>query len=205
MQIVHLTASTLFGGPERQMLGLAEHLPPEYETSFVSFCEHHQCEPFLAQVRERGFDGTALNHDTPHLRSATDELTALLAIRGADVLLCHGYKSNLVGQLAARRLGIPAVAVSRGWTWENLKVRMYETVDRLHLRYMDHVVCVSEGQAQKVRRTGVRNARMSVIRNSAQVGRFVEPTAETRQTLLRYFPDSRNHRPCHRRRGSAQP
>ena len=188
MQIVHLTASTLFGGPERQMLGLAEHLPPQYVTTFVSFCEHRKCEPFLAKVREHGFDGFALEHDTPYLRTATDELTELLTDRGADILLCHGYKSNLVGRLAARRLGIPVVAVSRGWTWENLKVRMYETVDRLHLRFMDHVVCVSEGQAQKVRRTGVRNTKLSIIRNSAQVARFKEPRPDDRAMLLQRFP-----------------
>ena len=54
--------------------------------------------------------------------------------------------------LAARRTGVPVVAVSRGWTGENLKIRLYETLDRLHLRFMDHVVAVSDGQAEKVRR-----------------------------------------------------
>src|SRR5947207_765755 len=37
--IVHLTASAFLGGPERQMLGLAEVLPPEYRTVFLLFPE----------------------------------------------------------------------------------------------------------------------------------------------------------------------
>lgn len=37
MNIVHLTASTFYGGPERQMLGLARHLPDSYRSSFLSF------------------------------------------------------------------------------------------------------------------------------------------------------------------------
>src|SRR5438128_1717991 len=39
MRLVHLTASPFFGGPERQMLGLADALPPGYDTTFVSFAE----------------------------------------------------------------------------------------------------------------------------------------------------------------------
>src|SRR6185437_11358572 len=98
-------------------------------------------------------------HDTPHLWAALSEITGHLERIEADVLCCHGYKANLVGRLAARRQKIPAVAVARGWTAENLKVRLYERLDRFHLRWMDHVVCVSEAQAARVRRAGVRPER----------------------------------------------
>ena len=43
MQIVQLMASPFFGGPERQMLGLARALPPEYRTTFLSFSESGRC------------------------------------------------------------------------------------------------------------------------------------------------------------------
>jgi len=188
MNVVHLTASTLFGGPERQMLGLAEHLPPEYRTTFVSFREGGRCADFLQTVAVKGFEAVALEHDTPHLRASTRELTGLLALRGADVLLCHGYKANLIGRLAARRAGIPVVGVSRGWTWENLKVRAYEAIDRLHLRFLDHVVCVSDGQAAKVRRTGVPLRTISVIRNSARLDAFANPDPTFAVQLRSYFP-----------------
>ena len=137
-----------------EALGLAEHLPPDYRTTFVSFSEGGWCGEFLRTVRGRGFDGVQLAHDTPHLIAATDELTALLRERAADMVFCHGYKANLLGRVAARRAGLPVVAVSRGWTRENLKVRTYELLDRWHLRFLDRVVCVSEGQAAKVRRVG---------------------------------------------------
>ena len=54
MHLVHLTASPFFGGPERQMFGLARALPPEYEVTFVSFGEGGRCEPFLDAVRRAG-------------------------------------------------------------------------------------------------------------------------------------------------------
>src|SRR5262249_46837542 len=56
MKIVHLTASTFYGGPERQMLGLAQHLPERYETRFLSFAEGGRCRSFLGAVRQAGFE-----------------------------------------------------------------------------------------------------------------------------------------------------
>jgi glycosyltransferase involved in cell wall biosynthesis len=183
MHIVHLTASAFFGGPERQMLGLAGALPSEYASSFVSFAEGGRCRTFLSRARAAGFDAAELIHDTPDLRASVRELTAFLRGNVADVLITHGYKSNLLGRPAARRAGIPIVSVSRGWTGENVKVWCYEAVDRFHLRFMDRVVCVSASQAERVRRAGVPPERVRVIRNAARLPAFADPDPAARQVL----------------------
>jgi glycosyltransferase involved in cell wall biosynthesis len=189
MNLVHLTASALFGGPERQMLGLADALPQSVRTTFVSFREGGRCAAFLNEAHERGFPAVELAADTPNLVAAARELAGVLCRADCDVLLCHGYKANLVGRLAARRAGVPVVAVSRGWTGEDRKVRLYEWLDRRHLRLMDHIVCVSDGQAAKVRRwCRVPAARVTVIRNSARPNAYVTPNPAARRTLLGFFP-----------------
>jgi len=188
MIVAHLTASTFFGGPERQMLGLAEHLPAAWPSVFVSFREGDRCRTFLEEGRARSHRAFALANDTPHLFAATRELTELLSRESVQALCCHGYKANLVGRVAARRLGIPAVAVSRGWTGENFKVYCYESIDRFHLPWMDHVVCVSEAQAEKVLRVGVAQKQVSVIRNAIDPRRFSKPAPDARQKLLAHFP-----------------
>jgi glycosyltransferase involved in cell wall biosynthesis len=186
MNIVHLTASTFYGGPERQMLGLAAALPDD-RSAFITFAEGGRGRSFLARVRKEGFGAITLENDTPRLRAAARELTANLERLRADVLLCHGYKANILGRIAARRRGIPAVAVSRGWTGESPRVRVYETIDRLHLRWMDHVVAVSEAQAAKVRRCGVRAERLRVIHNAIDVERFTTPDSGYEAKLRRLF------------------
>jgi glycosyltransferase involved in cell wall biosynthesis len=182
MRIVHLTASTFFGGPERQMLGLAEALAHRSSTIFLSFSERGRCRTFLNVVRQAGFDGAELHHDTPHARLAIREIASFLRGNFADVLVTHGYKSNLLGRPAARQAGIPIVSVSRGWTGENLKVWCYEALDRFHLRFMDRVVCVSQCQADRVIRTGVDPERIRVIRNAARLRAFddIDPDGLTR-------------------------
>jgi glycosyltransferase involved in cell wall biosynthesis len=172
MHLVHLTASTFFGGPERQMLGLATHLSREYRTTFLSFSEQGKCRPFLAEARHAGFEANELEHDTPDFRATVRALANSLRNANADVLLSHGYKANMLGRIAARRVGIPIIGVSRGWTGETLKVRCYDALDRMHLRWLDRVVCVSEGQAQKVRKLGVPESRVRVIRNAARLEAF---------------------------------
>jgi glycosyltransferase involved in cell wall biosynthesis len=187
MLIVHLTASTFFGGPERQMLGLAQALPAGYSTEFISFSEGDRCQAFLAEAKRYCFRAAALAHDTPRLDLAYTELVWRLRDVGAQVLCCHGYKAGLTGLAAARKVAIPVVAVSRGWTGENLKVRLYEQLDRVALRWMDRVVCVSHGQATKVRRTGVPLRKMLVIPNAVNADRFSHPDPAARAELHRYF------------------
>ncbi len=189
MTLVHLTSSTFFGGPERQMLGLAAALPPESRTIFASFAEGGRCESFLGEVRRRGFAAHALAHDTPHLIAAVREVAALLRTLSADVLFCHGYKAILLGRLAARRAGVPAVAVSRGWTGETPRVRAYEWAERRTLRLMDRVVCVSEGQAAKVRRwCRVPDRRLVVIPNAARLDALNGTDPDARGRLFGFFP-----------------
>ena len=187
MKLVHLTASTFHGGPERQMLGLAGHMPEEYESLFLSFSEGGRFRSFLKAPRQTGFEALALENDTPRFGAATREIADQLRSFEADVLLCHGYKADLLGRRAARQVGIPVVAVSRGWTGECFRVRLYERVDRFFLRWMDRVVGVSAAQAEKVRRAGVRADKVHVIHNAIDPERFAEPDANYRTKLLKYF------------------
>jgi len=187
MVIVHLTASTFFGGPERQMLGLAQHLPADCRSVFLSFAEGGRYRDFLEQARRLGFEADALTWDTPHFAAAVREIVDHLRRLRADVLCCHGYKADVLGRLAARRRHVPVIAVSRGWTGENAKVSLFEAIDRRLLRRMDHVVCVSEGQAARVRRAGVARNKVTVIHNAIATGRFDNPDQTFRQTLQGFF------------------
>lgn len=191
MNVVHLTASTFFGGPERQMLGLARALPRNYQSLFLSFAEGGRSRPFVDEAQRQGFEARMLAHDTPHLWAAVAELADCLRQKKADILCCHGYKANLLGLIAARRAQVPVVAVSRGWTGETLKVRLYEALDRFTYRFMDRVVCVSQGQALRVRQLGIPEERLTVIHNAIHAERFSNPDPADRQRLLAYFP----HRP----------
>ena len=191
MIAIHLTASPFFGGPERQMLGLAQSLPSAYQSVFLSFFEGGRCQPFLDALRQHGFEALALKENSPRYVASVREIVGLLRDSRADIILCHGYKPDLLGLIAARQVGIPVVSVSRGWTGETIKVRVNEALDRLSLYFMDAVVCVSEGQADKVRRLGIPPARLAVIRNAINVDRFAGIDPAYRDGLQGMFEEPR--------------
>jgi glycosyltransferase involved in cell wall biosynthesis len=188
MVIVHLLASPFLGGIERQVLGLASTLPESYRTVFLSFAERGLARPFLAQARHDGFEAVELKQNAPRWRLAAQEVACHLRRVGAAVLCCSGYKSDLIGWLAARRLGIPAVCISHGWTAATFRVRINEAADRLVMRCMDRIVCVSEGQAVKVRRSGIPEGRIEVIRNAIRASAFDRPDPAYRALLQGLFP-----------------
>src|SRR5438067_6891797 len=117
MSIVHLTASRFYGGPERQIVGLALCRRQD-DTVILSFREDGGCRSFLQSARRLGLPAIELGHDTPQLRSAIRDIEIQLKRNQARILLCHGYKARLLGRIAAARCSIPAVGICRGWTGE---------------------------------------------------------------------------------------
>ena len=193
MRIVHLMSSPFVGGPERQVLGLADALAPDDETVFLSFAEHGRSRSFLEEAQRRGFEAIELSENAPRLRRAAREIAGHLTRLGADVLCCSGYKPDIIGWRAARQAGVPVVSISHGWTAATLKVRLNEMLDRLILRWMDRTVCVSAAQAARVRRAGVPSERIVVIRNAIDPERFEKSDPQYRHVMQSWFSRPRTH------------
>ena len=79
------------------------------------------------------------------------------------------------------------VAVAHGWTAATLKVRFNETIDRIVMRWMDAVVCVSEAQARRVRRALVPQRKIEVIRNAVAAEAFAAPDPAYGDKLRDFF------------------
>ena len=187
MKIVQLMASPFFGGPERQILGLARHLPAEYETHFLTFAEGGKSQALVDEVRPAGFEIDVLTHNFPRVGRCIREIADRLRELRTDVLATSGYKPDILGWRAARIAGIPIVIVSHGWTAATWKVRIYERIDRwVHAR-ADAVVSVSEAQATKVRAAGVADERNHEIPNAIGEEAFASADPANRIALVGMF------------------
>ena len=188
--VVHLAASPFLGGPESQLLGLVKTLPGGYRSAVLSFSEGGRCRALLDAAASLGAEAVELENNAPRYRAAVAEVAGHLKRLGAGVLCCHGYKPDLIGLVAAKRVKIPVVSVSHGWTAATWKVRLNELADRASLLFMDRVVCVSEAQARRVRRCGVPGHRVVTIPNAVEPGPDPRPDPAARRELLALFPDS---------------
>jgi glycosyltransferase involved in cell wall biosynthesis len=167
-------------------------LPPSVQTTILCFRDHASSLPFLKQLDAAGIAARMIGHANPHFLGMIADVAAQLRRERADLLVCQGYKADVIGWFAARRVGIPVIAVSRGWTAHTLKVRAYEALDRRVLRRMDAVVCVSDGQAAKVARAGIARDRLHVIHDSVDPARFRNGGAAGRAILEGLFASPRS-------------
>ncbi|NLW35951.1 MAG: glycosyltransferase family 4 protein [Syntrophorhabdus aromaticivorans] len=107
--------------------------------------------------------------------------------RELDVaLVCsNDYKSNVFGLVLGRQAKLPAIAVFHGRTSKDAKVRFYERLDDIFLKYFDSVVAVSEYSRKQLQSIGVDSQKIHVIPNAVD-----EPSssaAEESQSLRKEF------------------
>lgn len=170
LTVAHLIASNFFGGPEKQIIEHAKRINHRhYNFILISFIERGQSNEMANAAEESGISLRTLKTDNPFNPNVILRLMAILKEEKVDVICAHGYKSNIVGRIASWFGDIPQISVSRGWTTESPKIRLYERLDKFFLRFADHVVAVSEGQKKKLLKIGINPEKLTMIWNSANL------------------------------------
>ncbi|MFB3908292.1 MAG: glycosyltransferase [Candidatus Eisenbacteria bacterium] len=165
--MIHLIASNFVGGPEKQILEHAVRMMPYgVACEIVVFQEPESAGELLVAATKRGVPVRELRSAGAIDPRVVTRLVRLIREEEAQILFAHGYKANVVGRIATGLVGTPHVAVSRGWTYEDRRVRGYERLDRLILRWANHVVAVSPSQGAAVVACGVKRERVSVVNNA---------------------------------------
>ena len=99
-----------------------------------------------------------------------------------NLLVSHGYKAHVVCFALRQLTGLPWVAFSHGWTSENLKVEVYNLIDKGMVRFADRIIPVSESLANRLHLGKRLRQRTEVIANA------VDPIDTTQE-----FLDLRQH------------
>lgn len=169
-KIMHLIATNFHGGPEKQIV---EHLKrlnsTRYQGTLASYLEGGNPNETLRQAEIAGLKNYGIPMSSRFDVRALWRLIQLLGHEKIDLLCTHGYKSTVMGWWAGRRVGIPVVAFSRGYTTENPKVAFYEWLDRRFLKRVNGIIFVSEGQRKRLESYGISGRRSWVIRNAVAV------------------------------------
>jgi len=178
MKVLHLRASNFYGGPERQ-LHFHARLAREngIDITISSFLENNKKPQFLEIIEKDGIPIHAFDVVSAYDRSAVAKLAIYLKENKTDILCTHDYRTHLIGLLARKKAGVKWVAFSRGWTWENFKIKMYHTLDKIIIRRADHIVAVSSAQKDKLTRLFISGKKIGVVLNAIDPGYFekIEP------------------------------
>jgi len=167
VRILQLRASRFLGGPEKQILHHAVAVRSAKREIWIgSFRDGPVRTGFLQRAEEMGLPTLELGSGRFDPRTIL-ELARKLRQKKISLICTHGYKANLIGWAASRLARCAHVAFARGWTGENWRIKLYDSLDRLVLRWTEWVVCVSQAQADQLQKKQKGHRAPLVISNAA--------------------------------------
>lgn len=186
-RILHLRASNFVGGPEHQLLRYIENdRNGPFEPHFGVFIGEREGLPFLQALQAKNVATVGIPTDS--IAASLRALTAFVKETRIQAICAHGYKADILGLLVGKRCHVPVACFLRGWTGEDFKVRIYESIDRASLRFADKIVCLSNAQATRLAAHGGIAPKIRVVPNSIDVPRVTaEVHALARKELQRRF------------------
>lgn len=152
------------------------------EAWIVALLEDDAAHPFVVGAREDGIDVIEVRCGRRRYLAEARRVAEGLRERGAELVHTHVYRADWVGFLAARRARLPVVATLHGYAGGGIRNRFYEWLDRRLLARFDAVLCVSEAQRDRMRRSGCAPERLALVPNGHSPGLLL-PRAEAREKL----------------------
>jgi len=169
--VLHIRASNFFGGPEKQILG---HIKANNTHTHIvlTFKEHGVDNELFTRCENNNIQVKAIATWKPYNPQILLKFVRIIRAIQPDIICTHGYKPSILCILAGLKSRIPLVMFSRGHTGENLKVRLFEKLELLSLKFADIIVPVSYGYANYLERCGVNRNRISVVQNAIDISQF---------------------------------
>ncbi|MEK7841306.1 MAG: glycosyltransferase, partial [Deltaproteobacteria bacterium] len=176
VKVLNLVASTAMGGAERVILSMAGAIDRAvFDCRYCLFVDLRRPPPELYEMLRNGKN--ELSTVEIHRPIEAGQLRQLLAVvrkNRPQVLHTHGYRSDFLGLIVARWMGIPTVSTVHGWTSATPRLRVYEACHRKYLRYFDKVITVSQAIQQTLLESGVPATKLVKLNNAINVGAYPE-------------------------------
>ena len=173
LRVLHLGNPTGLYGAERWILALIRYLPESVESIVGVIEDRQEAAPaeLLTRSAALGFETQTFAGRGRLSVAAIKKLRSYLVSRGINILHTHGYKTDIVGLLAARGTECRVVSTPHGWTvGADLKLRAYECLDRIAFVFMDAVVPLSLGLHDGLARWLGWRRNLLLIRNGVDIG-----------------------------------
>jgi glycosyltransferase involved in cell wall biosynthesis len=189
LNVLHLIAPTHFGGAEQVVLNLAGSIDrSRFNITVGAFINvHFPKNEFLARLEEEH-----IPYRIFWLRRTVDvdniaRLVKLIRTRDIDIIHTHGYRSDIIGLLAARISSRPIIATIHGFVPINSKLRFYEQVDLIALRFFDRILPVSDHIREVLRKSGISQKRITTVRNAIAAKDAAEPGPKISRSRLSFL------------------
>ncbi|MDH3891777.1 MAG: glycosyltransferase family 4 protein [candidate division Zixibacteria bacterium] len=191
MTILHLRASNFYGGPERQLFHHAQVMGGSRHRVVIASYKEHGRNPELLDVAEMaGIDNLLIDVSSAYDFTAVGKIRKALLKERVDLLCTHDYRSHLLGHAVCRKSKAKHICFVRGATKDDLKVRLYQWLDKMTLPWANHAVTVSDQQRRTMTDSGYPQARISVVHNAVSLSDLSEIEPVDLRTVFELPPDA---------------
>ncbi len=174
IRVAFMLTPVEFGGAEQVCLTLLKNINRE-QFDVVPILLTRPWEKdniFVRALRKEGYVifeiPVALRKTGDYLRVARCYKLVWRALRSQrfDLLHTHGYFADIVGIPVARLIKLPSVSTCHGFIPSTWKVRLYNALDRIALKFGTHVLAVSEAIKQDLVDSGLSPGRVQLVVNA---------------------------------------
>jgi glycosyltransferase involved in cell wall biosynthesis len=172
IHVLQIITPVGFYGAERWILALVNNSDPEFvrhdlavtqesDSQDLEITEHYpegEGQTFRVKMSGR-FDLKVIN-----------ALSEIVRQRQIEVIHTHGYKSDILGFIVAKKNGIKCISTPHGFGQpETLKLKLFIKLGLVALRFMDHVLPLSAQLHQEILRLGIPESKVQTIQNAVDL------------------------------------
>lgn len=183
--VLQFICSTGFYGAERWILALCKNTP-EQDIKYSLAVTNEEASNDLELVKHFKRDCGACFEAPMSNRfdlKVVNKLAQYIKENSIDVIHTHGYKSDIIGVLAAKKAKIPVVITPHGFeNAEDFKLRLFIWLGCQSMRFADHVVPLSPQLMKDVQNYGVYPPKLQYVQNGVDLSE-VEAVREAAPVL----------------------
>lgn len=172
VRVMHFICSTGFYGAEKWILALVNNQDNDtvHSELVVTKEQENQDLQLTREFKELGHPVHEVPMSFKFDPRAVSALAKLLKERQIDIIHTHGYKSDILGILAAKKAGVKSIVTPHGFEkLDDWKLNLFIGMGCRTFKYFDYVAPLSVELCDDVRRYNVPEDRIEYIRNGVDL------------------------------------
>jgi glycosyltransferase involved in cell wall biosynthesis len=172
INVLQFICPTGFYGAERWILALANHLSSQEIRCDLAVTKEPESQELEVVKQFSTSEGAAFEIPMSHRfdLGVIGRLCELIKKRNIDIIHTHGYKSDILGLIAAKKTGITCISTPHGFeNADDWKLRLYIKLGCLSLKYFDMVVPLSKQLCDDIDKLGIPPDKVTYIQNGVDL------------------------------------
>jgi len=184
INVLQFICSTGFYGAERWILALAKHLDKTKVRCdlAVTLEDNSQDLKLVKQYKEHCGEAFEVPMSSRFDISVINKLVTLIKQRNIHIIHTHGYKSDILGVIAAKKAGIKSIVTPHGFeNADDFKLRSFIWLGCKSMKYANKVVPLSKQLCEDSKKHGVKKENLEYIQNGVDLSEVEEQRLKSKR------------------------